>query len=384
MADNYTIYTPESYTVDLSKIALNRRPGVSGIMRVRNDGEFIEMSIESCIDALDELIIVYNDCTDDSPAIIEKICQRYPDKIKVYAYKPHILAWNLSDKQISDIMDGSIPMENTLAGYCNYALSKTTCEYVLKIDADQIYNTSQMISLCNCYRCSSADGHLSLKKHIFLWLTKILLTLSIKSHIGLRLLRNKKYISYYQKCLLEYIKKDKVTVSLSGINVIVVDATIYIPLGQRLQGGFNILGPFNGVGDTCIFRVTDKTHFKPIVDEAYNMLIGGKKNVIETFCGKERSWAYCTPIWLHLNACRKNIWAKTLESFRKYKEKYISFDDFVESDYRVVIRNTDDEVFSKQTQIYFGSIFAGITPDISKYFRNLAKTIQNKIFDRLY
>ena len=40
--------------------------GVSGIMRVKNDGEFIAASIKSCIDALDELVVVYNDCTDNS------------------------------------------------------------------------------------------------------------------------------------------------------------------------------------------------------------------------------------------------------------------------------------------------------------------------------
>ena len=47
--------------------------GVSGIMRVKNDAEFIKASVESCIDALDELIIVYNDCSDNSPQVIEEM-----------------------------------------------------------------------------------------------------------------------------------------------------------------------------------------------------------------------------------------------------------------------------------------------------------------------
>lgn len=37
---------------------------IAGIMRVKNEGSFVKDCIESCIDALDELIIVYNDCTD--------------------------------------------------------------------------------------------------------------------------------------------------------------------------------------------------------------------------------------------------------------------------------------------------------------------------------
>ena len=40
------------------------RKRVAGIMRVKNDGVFVRACIESCIDALDELIVVHNDCTD--------------------------------------------------------------------------------------------------------------------------------------------------------------------------------------------------------------------------------------------------------------------------------------------------------------------------------
>ena len=49
---------------------------ISGIMRVKNDGQFIERCIESCIDALDELIVVHNDCTDNSVAEIDKMVAR--------------------------------------------------------------------------------------------------------------------------------------------------------------------------------------------------------------------------------------------------------------------------------------------------------------------
>ena len=64
-----------------------RKKGVSGIMRIKNDAQFIEASVDSCIDALDELIIVWNDCSDNSPAVIERMREKYPDKIKCYEYK---------------------------------------------------------------------------------------------------------------------------------------------------------------------------------------------------------------------------------------------------------------------------------------------------------
>ena len=74
----------EKYIVDLSSIHKHRIPGISGIMRVKDDGEFIEASVESCIEALDELVIVYNDCTDNSPEVIHRMGEKYPKKIKIY------------------------------------------------------------------------------------------------------------------------------------------------------------------------------------------------------------------------------------------------------------------------------------------------------------
>ncbi len=61
------------FHVDISRLALDRTPGVSGILRVKNDAEFLEECIESCIPALDELIIVYNGCTDTLYICLESV-----------------------------------------------------------------------------------------------------------------------------------------------------------------------------------------------------------------------------------------------------------------------------------------------------------------------
>ena len=47
--------------------------------------------IDSCIDALDELVIVHHDCTDDTPQILRSKQKQYPDKIKIYEYQPYVL-----------------------------------------------------------------------------------------------------------------------------------------------------------------------------------------------------------------------------------------------------------------------------------------------------
>src|SRR5206468_7308345 len=46
-----------------------RRPGISGYMRVRDEEQFLALAIESHLPFLDELVIVYNACTDRTPEI---------------------------------------------------------------------------------------------------------------------------------------------------------------------------------------------------------------------------------------------------------------------------------------------------------------------------
>ena len=93
-------YDNSEYTVDLSTLKKIRPVGVSGLLRVKNDAEFLALSIDSCIDALDELIIVYQDCEDDSPSIIEQKRLQYPDKIRTYLYRPIIISHNLTEEEM--------------------------------------------------------------------------------------------------------------------------------------------------------------------------------------------------------------------------------------------------------------------------------------------
>ena len=42
--------------------------------------------IDSCIDALDELIITYNKSSDNTEEILKEYEKKYPDKIRLYFY----------------------------------------------------------------------------------------------------------------------------------------------------------------------------------------------------------------------------------------------------------------------------------------------------------
>ena len=125
----------------------NRKLGLSGLMRVKNDAQTLACSIDSCIDALDELIITYNDCTDDSPRIIEEKRQQYPDKIIVIPYPYHIYGVDASEEEYEYAKTLPIGHPQLLASYYNNALQYVNYKYVMKIDADQVYFTQKLKSL---------------------------------------------------------------------------------------------------------------------------------------------------------------------------------------------------------------------------------------------
>ncbi|MDM3863687.1 hypothetical protein [Edwardsiella piscicida] len=61
----------EQPVVDFSLMDGNQREkGLSGFIRARNEGEYIYAVIESWLDLVDEIVIVFNDCTDNTASEI--------------------------------------------------------------------------------------------------------------------------------------------------------------------------------------------------------------------------------------------------------------------------------------------------------------------------
>ncbi|ELM3735777.1 glycosyltransferase family 2 protein [Edwardsiella piscicida] len=123
----------DEYHFDRSSLTKVRGAGISGIMRLYNEERYLESSIESYIEQLDELIIVHNRCTDSTPEICEKMRLKYPHKIKVFHYIPSVAPPGSLAHVALDPRD-----ERSLVNYYNFALSKTTKEYVMKVDGDCI------------------------------------------------------------------------------------------------------------------------------------------------------------------------------------------------------------------------------------------------------
>lgn len=320
----------------------NFMSGVSGIMRVKNDAEFIEASIHSCINALDELIIVYNDCSDNSPQIIEKMRRRYPNKIKVYEYKYKVYSINLTKEEYLYAKSLPIDSPHLLCNYYNFALSKVSYDHAMKIDADQIYFTDRLEYWCNTYR-NPQNLSLNVIIGFFVWLYIRLMnklnkmTKHIFPLLGKSILQN--LLSCYNVYVQYSVIKSNACISLSGINVF-YNNDWFVPLGKTTDI-INILPPYNGTGDHLIFKVDNNTYYLPWDSPSYNLQRSDKHSLIEYFSFSKRIFSVGT-CWFHLNAMRANIYNKVKSVQRQYPNSFIKLNAFFNTDYDKKINNKID------------------------------------------
>lgn len=316
----------------------NLRNGVSGIMRVKNDAEFIEACIDSCIDALDELIIVYNDCSDNSPEIITKKKKQYPDKIKVYEYIHKIYSVNLTKEEYEYAKSLPSDSPNLLCNYYNFALSKVTCQYAMKIDADQIYFTDKLKEWCDVYRRGYKVPFVSkvIGKGVYVY-SYIIDKINYKCKKVYHFLPQKVvrfFYPYYLSYIKSLISDKKVNVSLSGLDVI-YDGKWFVTLGKK-NGIMNILPPYNGVGDHLIFKVTEDVYYKPIDNNFYKILRSDNYSLIEHFVCNKKSYKIGL-FWFHLNGMRLTVRDKIKKAIEESPMSVMPLNEFSESNYNKTI-----------------------------------------------
>jgi len=123
----------EDYSFKVQDLNLEKRKkGLSMFIRTRNGEDFLEEAIESHIEFLDELVVVYNRCTDGTEKILKKLMKKH-EKIKAFDYVPKVYPPG-SKKHIELPPDS----KNSLVNYYNFALTRTTKTVVAKLDDDHI------------------------------------------------------------------------------------------------------------------------------------------------------------------------------------------------------------------------------------------------------
>ena len=343
-------------------ISEHERIGVSGIMRVKNDAQFVQQSIDSCIDALDELIIVYNDCTDNSAALILEKQRQYPDKIKVYEYKYKVYSINLSKMEYEFAKKLPPDSPQLLCNYYNYALSKVSYKYAMKIDADQLYFSKKIQSTCDIVReAEKMKFNFRVIFGLVFFLiyritSKVCTFFNIVLPIYSRLNANKFY-PYYMEFVKYMIKKDKCVLSLSGLNVYVENDEISVPLGLKNEC-LNILPPMNGVGDHLIFKVSSKTYYEPFDDSFYSMMRSERYTLIEKFVYPACALLPIGIMWFHLNMMRPNLYEKVKFIKQKHPNSFISFDEFTKGPFSKIQKRIDTCMVSQAHLLYFQWLYS--------------------------
>lgn len=310
------------------KMKSDLKNGLSGILRVRNEEEFVEACIDSCIEALDELIIVYNDCTDSTPDIIERKRSEHPTKIKVYPYEHEIYGTNLSKEKFEKTLALPDDSPHLLCNYYNFALSKVSYQYAMKIDADQIYSTAELQHWANlCRHPEQCSWNVKcVLGMLFYYLFLLYRYICIKSKRLFPFLP-KQFISLFKGSYIAYAKylfgKGTACFSLSGVNVFQDKGFWYVTLGVK-DGVLNVAPPYNGEGDHLIFRVSSATYYKRIVFDYYNTLKTNSYSVIEEFVHPYKV-AFVGFAWLHISQMRLSCRAQMKRKKKNIRKHLLIF-----------------------------------------------------------
>ena len=312
----------DKYKVNISSLGDNLLNGVSGLMRVKNEDEFLSLSIDSCIDALDELIIVYQESSDNTEFEILKKKEQYPQKIKVFKYEPEIKSHNLTIEQFESLKKLPKDSINLLSNYYNYTLSKASYRFALKIDADQIYNSVKLKEICDAYR-KNEKVKISIYEHIAATTIKLMSAVSFQCinrlHFSfLPSIPKNWFYRYYNYCLKQ-IQNKKITSSFMGVNLYLINNNAYLPIGNYEQ---NTFPPFNGIDDHLIFEISNQSYF--ISTPIKSKLALYKNCIIERFSlnssiykpfGFGKNLVNCGFLWYHVAPLKKEIYYKTKDKY---------------------------------------------------------------------
>ncbi len=324
-----------------------KKNGLSGLIRTRNEAKLLESCIDSCIDALDELIVVYNDCSDNTAEILEKKRMQYPEKLKVYAYNHKVLSFDLTHDEFE--YTKTLPDESPrlYCNQCNFGLSKMQYKYAVKIDADQIYFTDEIKK----WRDVCA-GKLSLKwnlSYLWGWIFMVYFSLyrriSVKSHRpGLFMLPNR-LVDLFIDSYIRYAKwrlvRGTACVALSGLNLF-KDNNWYVPFDK-----FNIHPPYNGEGDTVIFKLSASTYFSRRYSDKITY------SCTELFHNPYKVM-FAGPVWFHLHANRAYCCDKVKEVKKEHPDLFVLPRNFLKMNYKEVLKKMDPKV----NTLYQRTLFA--------------------------
>ncbi|MCZ8313297.1 hypothetical protein [Phreatobacter sp.] len=130
------VITPvDTYSFSPGDLAIaERRPGISAFVRTRNGADFLRPTILSHAPFVDEIVAVYNQCTDGTEAVLAALQDELgSDKLKLFHYLPRV---HPPGSTAHAAEPAASP--HSVVNYSNFALTRTTRQVVVKLDDDHI------------------------------------------------------------------------------------------------------------------------------------------------------------------------------------------------------------------------------------------------------
>lgn len=146
------VTTVDHYHFDAADLRVGQRqPGISAFMRIRDGAFSVEAAIRSHIGHYDEIVAVYNRCTDETPAILARLQHELGPKLCVFHYVPPVFPPGSEGHRTTP---GDHPQ--SLVNYYNFALSRTRYSHATKLDDDHVAMEQPMALLVADIRAGRA------------------------------------------------------------------------------------------------------------------------------------------------------------------------------------------------------------------------------------
>lgn len=323
--------------------------GLSGLIRTRNEAKLLGPCIDSCIDALDELIVVYYDCTDETLQVLEEKKRLYPEKLKIYSYNHDVLSFDMTREEFEYTKTLPDDSPRLYCNLCNFGLSKMQYKYAMKIDADQIYFADEIKKWRDvCCGNNTVKWHYSfILGYIFTTYFSLYRRLSLKFNRPILWLLPNSLISFIIDKYLNLAKwkllQGKVCIALSGVNLF-KDDKWYIPFDK-----YNIHPPYNGEGDTVIFKLSEETYYSRRYSDKITY------SCTELF-HQPYKMMFAGPVWFHLHANRTYCVEKVRKVKKEHPELFVLVDDFLKMSYKDVLKKMDPQVNTLYQRILFALV----------------------------
>jgi len=126
--------TIETFRFSPEMLAPSKRSaGVSAFMRIRNGADFLEATIRTHAPFYDEIVAVYNQCTDATPDILARLAAEMGPRLRVFHYLPRV---HPAGSEGHARTPGDAP--DSLVTYSNFALVQTRHQWAVKLDDDHL------------------------------------------------------------------------------------------------------------------------------------------------------------------------------------------------------------------------------------------------------